>query len=352
MALTVMTVCLISAIIAPKANATANTNAFISKVYPINNDTNKIYVDTKSDIYDVDSFIIDIDGKKTTIDFWDLYVTSNAKKQEIELPKKFTANSNVKVYVNYTDYGTEDYFDIVSKTILIDTLKVGDKVAPKVSFSTLSVRTTQVTLTSEKNAKLTATYNGKKIALKKASTTKWTTTIKKPLKGKKLVVTAKDAANNTKKYTKTTVVPTTVLLNAKNSLSSTKKLTGTVKSWKSTDKVQFKVGSKTYKATVKKGKFTINYPKTIATPKKVSIQLIDRYGNVLDKDSARIYKYKKLKIGMTTTQAANTLQGKPADVSKHKYSKYTYEYWTYYDGYNMTMMVSFENGKIDSISKF
>lgn len=338
------------AITAPKAHAAINDNPYISKVYPITNATNKIYIDTTSEFYMVDSLTIDIDGKETAISFWEQYINMSSVKEGIVLPKKFTANSTVSVYANIIDF--DDNFNEVNKKILIDTQKVSDRVAPNVKASALTVRTNKVTLTSEENATLAATYNSKKLALKKTSATTWTATITKPLKGKKLVVTATDKAKNKKSYPTVTSVPKAVSLKANSALVSTKKLTGTVKSAATKDTVQFKVGSKTYKAAVKNGKFTINFPKTITTPKNITVKLVDQYGNVLDEKAARIYQYKKLTMGMTTKQAANTLEGKPADVSKHKYGKYTAEYWTYYKNDRMTMIVSFENGKIDSISKF
>lgn len=279
--ITLMTIALglIFAVATPKANAATIENSFISKVYPITNDTNKIYVDTKSSIYDIESFTIIIDNQKQQINIWDALVKPNSLKQEMELPKKFKAGSTVAIYINYNVYDERQTRS--KKTVLIDTLKVIDNTPPKVSVSPLTVRTDKVTLTTEKDVKLTATYNGKKLTVKKVSNTKSTVAIKKPIKGQNLVVIATDQAGNTGQYTVVTAVPKSIALTVKQILVASEQLIGTVKSSEASDIVQLKVGSKTYKSAMKNGKFAVQFPKTIKTPNKITVQLVDKYGNVL-----------------------------------------------------------------------
>ncbi|MBQ0140059.1 MAG: hypothetical protein KBT36_12245 [Kurthia sp.] len=326
-----------------------NKNNFISKVHPITNNMNSILVDTTSKYYDIDSLTVKVGTKTYTFDYFDLWITSNEKKQEIEFNQKFTAGQTVKIYANYTTYD-DDYNDI-QNTVLIDTLKVSDKTPPKTTISNVTVRTTSATVTTESGAKLAATYNGKKVSLKKKSATKYTIALPKPIKGKKLIVKATDKVGNSKAYTKTTTVPSTIKMTGSNTLVSKKKLTGKVSGAKATDYVYFKANSKTYKSKIKSGKYTINFPANLSTPRAVTMYVKDKYNNTLTKKSVRIYKYANFKIGMTTSQAANTVYGKSSDIDRSVYSSFTSEYWMYYTG-NKTMMISFYNGKIDAISKW
>lgn len=332
-----------------KADA-VNKNKFISKVYPITDKMDYISVDTTSDYYEMDSLTIKVGTKTYNFSYSDLWLYSDGKKLPIEFKQKFTAGNTVKIYANYTEYD-EDYNDI-SKTVLVDTLKVSDKTAPKTTISNVTVRTTTATVTTEKNAKLSATYAGKKVALKKKSATKYTIALSKPVKGKKLVVKATDKAGNSKSYTTTTTVPKTIKITASNSIISSKTLKGKLATSKNTDYISYKIGSKTYKSKIKSGQFTIKFPANMTTPRNITLYAKDKYNNTLATKSLHVYKYATVKVGMTTSQVANSIYGKPADVSKHKYQKYTFEYWTYYSGYNIRMILSFENGKLESISKF
>lgn len=326
-----------------------NKNNYISKVYPITDAMNTIQLDvTPAYEKDIESLTIKVGKTSQKFSYSDLFTELEGKKQIIEFTKKFTVGTSVQVYANYIEY--DENYNEVKKTVLVDTLKVADKTAPAVRTTVLTVRSTVVTIKTESGATLSATYNGKKVALKKKSATIYKTTIAKPIVGKKLVIKATDKAKNSKNYVTPTIVPKTVKLTVNNISSSTKKVQGKIAGSVNTDVAYFTVASKTYKAKVKSGKFTITFPANIKTPNTGKVVVKDKNNNVLASANVSVYKYAALKIGMTPAQALNTPEGKPTEIDKMTYEGDKLEVWTYYIG-DKVKIVTFFNGKLDYISK-
>lgn len=316
-------------------------NAYISKIHPVSNKNSIIYFDTKTIDLNAHSLTFKYNGKSLTEDI--SWSPSNASKQSVWFDEYFKAGTKIEVFLNY--YENDD--TVSSK--LIDTLIVSDVIPPTLKANDLTVRNTSFNIYSEKEATLTATYNNKKIKLKKASSTKWIATIPKPLKGKKIVITAKDTAGNSSKLTKTTIIPNMTFFTY--SIAAVeKKITGNIYDAKSTDKVYLKIGNKVYKGSIKGSTFYVKFGKVV-TPKNVSLYVKDRFGNVLATDTSRIYKYREAVIGMTKSQVLNSSYGQPDNKSSDRYGKDFYEYWRY-DYIDETIYLNFYNGKLQSVSKY
>lgn len=285
--------------------------------------------------------IAEVNGETYTEHY---YSIKDGQVNTIEFYETFKAGTKINLYVVYYDESLKD-----NKTELAKTIIVQDKTAPKLSVPSFDARKNTIKISTESGAKVTATYNGKSVNVKKISNTARSITIKKPLVGKKLIVIAKDAAGNTKKITKTTSKPF-VYLFTDDIQESDKYATGSVYDYKSTDKLYLVVGSKKYKGTIKKGKYKIKTPK-LKTPRTVKIKLFDKYGNLLVAESARAYKYGEIKIGMTKKQILNSFYGKPDDISTDYYSNEYWEYWRYDFG-SKTTFLNFRNGKLNNVSTY
>lgn len=266
---------------------------------------------------------------------------------DIYFPKSFKGGTEIKLYITYKDVvKNEEITEEVAK------VKVKDTTPPSLKVPSVDIRSTSLKVTSEKGTAITATFNGKKIKVKKNSNTQWTLYINKPIKNKKLVITAKDAAGNTKKIAKTFIVPYDVFLSGNSIKVGDKYAKGYAFSGKSTDRVYLKIGSKTYRGSVKKEKFSIKISKNVSSPKTVTLYLKDKYNNILATDKIRIYKYSKIKIGMTKSQIKNSYYGAPDDTKTFVYPHQKWEQWHYYVGDDLKTILSFLNGKLYSIDKF
>lgn len=323
-------------------------NPYVSKINPFSD--NKTWIDfttKKITLYSDDTISFKVNGKIIAEQEIDIYRSNTPKQQTIYLKKKLKAGTKIQVYLNYSEYTKETGYKITPQ--LIDTITVLDKTAPQIKSSDLTVRNTSYTIYTEKNAKVSATYNKKKIKVKKMTSTKWIAKIPKPLKGKKLLITSTDLAKNINKVTKTTVIPFNAIM-VSSAISTNKQVTGLFWENKNTDKVTMKIGSKTYKGSIKKDTFKIKFG-NIKTPKNVKIQLKDKFGNILASDTIRIYKYEKVKIGMTKSQVLNSKYGAPHSKSSDRYGKDYYEQWQY-NYTNKLVFLSFYNGKLNNISKY
>lgn len=317
-------------------------NPYISKIHPVSDKDDAIYFDTKNIDGNANTLLIESKGFSDSEDLY--WIPSNSKKNSFDLAKPFKSGAIIKVYLTYYKKDADE----ISK-ILLDTITVIDKTAPKIKVSDLTVRNTSFNIITDKDATISATYNNKKIKVIKSTSTKWKAIIPKPLKGKKLVITSKDAAGNSKKITKTTKLPSITFF-AYSSQAVEKKITGSVYDAKSTDKVHLKIGSKTYKGSIKGTSFKVAFGK-VTTPKKVTLYLKDKFGNTLAKDTTRIYKYSDAIIGMTKSQVLNSIYGSPDAKSSDRYGKDFYEYWRY-DYIDEMIFLNFYNGKLNSISSY
>ena len=285
-----------------------------------------------------------VNGKTYEVDEDELYFfTSN----DIYFPNTFKGGTEIKLYITYKDAVTNEEI-----TEEVANIKVTDTTPPVIKVPSVDLRSTSVKITSEKDADVSATFYGKKIKVKKNSDTQWTLYISKPIKNKKLVITAKDAAGNTKKITKTYSVPYDIYLSGYSIQVGDKYAKGYAFGGKSSDKVYLKVGSKTYKGSVKKENFSIRIPKNISSPKTVTLYLKDKYNNTLATDKVRIYKYGKIKIGMTKKQIKNSFYGAPDGTETSVYANQKWEQWHYYVGNDLKTILNFLNGKLYSIDKF
>lgn len=324
------------------ANA-LEVNPYISKIHPISDKNSIIYFDTKTIDLNAHSLTFKYSEKSVTEDI--SWSPSYSLKQSVWLGEYLKPGTKIEVYLNYYPSNNEN----TTTSKLIDTLIVSDTTPPSLKAGELTVRNTSFNFYTEKNALVTATYNNKKIKVTKSTSTKWKAIIPKPLKGKKLVITSKDAAGNSKKITKTTKIPS-VSFFAYSSQAVEKKITGSVYDAKSTDKVHLLVGSKTYKGSIKGTSFNVSFGK-VTTPKKVTLYLKDKFGNTLAKDTTRIYKYPDAIIGMTKSQVLNSIYGSPDAKSSDRYGKDFYEYWRY-DYIDEMIFLNFYNGKLNSISSY
>lgn len=319
-------------------------NPYDIKIYDFTDKNKSLYFSTSNPDGNFGGISAVINGKKYT-DIFD-FVKSNVK-EELYFGKKFPAGTKIDIYANFLEYGTLDEKEVFLKTIVVQ-----DKTAPKITLGDFSIRSTSLAISTNEAATVTATYNGQKIAVKKISNTKWKATFKKPLKNKKLVVTAKDTTGNASTASATSTVPSDIAVIGDYIQVGDKYVSGLTSNANKTDKVYLKMGGKTYKGNVKNNKFTIKLPSNIPSPKKIKFYLKDKFGNTLDVDNFRkTYKYIEPKVGMTKAQVLNTIQGAPDSKSSDTYGKDRYDYWCY-DFYDYTEYVNFYNGKVMSISRY
>jgi len=308
------------------------------KVHDITDKDKILYFTLGNADDNLNSVYVEINGKKFTQYF---YSISNY----IFLDRTYSEGTEIKVYLEYRK-DKSSYFE----SELVDIIKVKDGHPPTLDVPDIDIRTNAVSFKTEVGASITATYNGKKLTPKQTSNTTWKLTINKPLVGKKLVIVATDSAGNKSTITKKTNVPNNIFIITEDIKDSSKISKGRVYASKSTDKIYLIVGSKKYKGTIKSGKYSIKIPK-IKSPKTVKIQLIDRYGNVLLTENTRVYKYDKVKIGMTENQILNSFYGEPDGITTDTFSNEYWEFWRYDKG-NKTTFLNFKNGKLFSISKY
>lgn len=266
-----------------------------------------------------------------------IYDAKKKIKGSFEFGKKFKAGTKIKLYIiRYGDI--EEYL----KTIIVE-----DETPPKLSVPSINLRTGAINVTTEEDATITATYGGKKVKAVKKSNTLWQIKLSKLKVGKKLVVTAKDKAHNSKVVTKKTTAPNGVYIYLNKKIkTTTRTATGTITKGITTDKVYLIIDSKKYKGKIKNGKFSVKIP-TIKARKYVKAQLYDKYGNLLDtSNKVRVYTTEYARIGMTKKQVLDSDWGKPDRINRTIYSSTVYEQWVYddYDTY-----FYFENGKLTSI---
>lgn len=318
-------------------------NPYISKIHPISDQNSIIYFDTKTIDLNAHSLTFKYNGKSVTEDI--SWSPSNSLKQSVWLGEYLKPGTQIEVYLNY--YPSDDEYTTISK--LIDTLIVSDATPPSLKAGELTVRNTSFNIYTEKDATITASYNNKGIKLKKASSTKWIATIPKPLKGKKLIITAVDPSGNSNKLIKVTEIPN-ISFSAYSTAAVEKKIIGNIYGSKPSDKVYLKVGKKVYTGSIKGNSFYVKFGK-VSTPKNVSLYVKDHFGNILASDTSRIYKYRDAVIGMTKSQVLNSPYGQPDNKSSDRYEKDFYEYWRY-DYNDELVFLNFYNGKLQSISKY
>lgn len=310
-----------------KVNTITDKDKFLT--FNVENADSKLY-----------SVIAEINGKKYTNSFYDI-------SNYFYLDHTYPAGTEIKVYFEYKVDGPP-----YIQTELMDTIIVKDGTPPKLNVDDITVRTANITIESEKNAAIKATYAGKEIAVTNISETTWNIKIPKPQTGKKLVITSTDENGNKTVVSRTSVIPSELDFLRSDDIHYKDKTTkGWIYGAKSTDKVYLVVGSKKYKGTLKKENYTIKVPK-VKPPKNVSIRLIDKYGNILESKKLRVYKYDSIKIGMTKTQIKNSFYGAPDDTESSVYTNQKWEQWHYYVGDDLKTILTFLNGKLYSIDKF
>lgn len=319
-------------------------NPYTIKIYDFTDKSKSLYFSSPNPDGNFEGVFVKINGKKYD-DIFD-YIRAN-EKYELYFGKTFPAGTKIDVYAAFLEHGTLD-----DKEVFVKTITVKDTTGPIIKLSDFSIRSTSVTISTEKGSTVNATYNGKKIPVKKISDTKWKATFKKPITNKKLVVTAKDSDGNVSKSSVQSVIPADTLITGNFIQVGNKTVSGIAINAKNTDTAYLKVGSKTYKSSIKNERFTIKIPSNIPSPKQVTFYLKDKFGNTLDSDKTnRTYKYIEPKVGMTKSQVLNTIQGAPDKKSSDVYGKDRYDYWMY-DFYNYVEYVNFYNGKVMSISRY
>ena len=319
-------------------------NPYTIKVYDFTDKSKSLYFSSPNPDGNFEGVFVKINGKKYD-DIFD-YIRAN-EKYELYFGKTFPTGTKIDVYAAFLEHGTLD-----DKEVFVKTITVKDTTGPIIKLSDFSIRSTSVTISTEKGSTVNATYNGKKIPVKKISDTKWKATFKKPITNKKLVVTAKDSDGNASTASATSTVPSDIAVIGDYIQVGDKYVSGLTSNAKKTDKVYLKMGDKTYKSNVKNDKFTIKLPSNIPSPKKIKFYLKDKFGNTLDVDNFRkTYTYIEPKVGMTKAQVLNTIQGSPDSKSSDTYGKDRYDYWCY-DFYDYTEYVNFYNGKVMSISRY
>lgn len=310
-------------------------------------------------IENMDSSLIgiyaEVNGK-----YYDAYINrdefdeDSSKKSfsgSIDLGKPFKVGTEIKLYASYFMYNESDenWIDEYIKSIT-----VSDKTPPKIKVPSISTRSTSVQISTEKDAKVEATYGGKKAKVVKKSATTFQISIKKPILGKKLVIVAMDAAGNNRKVSKTTTKPSGVSISLNEVKTKTRTATGTVKKSIAGDKVYFVIGSKKYKGTIKNGKYSVKIP-GIKARKYVKVKLYDKYGNLLaTSDERRVFTTYTIHIGMTKKEVLDTYWGSPNKINTTIVGNSRYEQWIYYNDYYSydRDYLYFTNGKLTSIQQY
>ncbi|BCN30731.1 Ig-like domain-containing protein [Anaeromicropila herbilytica] len=224
----------------------------------------------------------------------------------------------------------------------------------QLSVDSLNYTSTTVTGTTEANAKVTATIEGKTYEATADSSGNYK--IKIPAQKSDTTIVVKSINEKGYYSTKNVTVsnPNCLLSSSQDLLKSTTKVTGTVTGALKGDYITVKVGNKTYKTTLKeakKQKYSVSV-KNLKFGQYITVSLYNKHGQQREWYKSEVYYATKVKLGMTQNQVLHTAYyGKPDSVIKSIVAGKKCEQWGYHFGSKLVYLW-FQNGVLTSIDQY